>query len=222
MQLRRFIGTFFIGALCACSANSGQGKDAQPGPAAVPASQSSVSKKWNPAMESKNNLGKAAMDATSRSGGDVAFVEAVHPTAVVVRYLKGDAQSSPSSCAISIVEEAGGKEEIVETNNSMLGCSLASSADEVKAKTKVDIKKDQIRISGEGDNGNSEFELYRGSDGVWYVAKAGFTYPEEDSVSGDLIVINEAVSFGPGGKSLRFSDYSYDAIKGDLSRTSVE
>lgn len=172
-------------------------------------------------MESKDGFIQAAIDATSDSAGELVLVEAARPTGVVVRYRRGDIKNAPSTCSVSIVEEARGKEGVA-TNDSMLGCSLASSAEEVKARVKVSIEKDAITISDEGDKGNSEFDLYREPDGVWYVARASFTYPEEDPASGDVIVINEAVAFQPGIKTLRFSDYSYDAIKGGLSRTSVE
>jgi hypothetical protein len=173
-------------------------------------------------MERKNQFIQAAIDSTSDSAGEVVVVEAMPPTAVVVRYRKGDIQSSPSFCSVSIVEAVEGKEKVVATNDSMLACSLASSAEDVKASAKVNVERGRVSITSEGDKGSSEFDLYRDPDGVWYLAKANFTYPEEDPASGDVVVINEAAVFAPGAKTLRFSDYSYDAIEGRLSRTSVE
>ena len=217
-----FIGAILISAICACSPSSGEGKDARSESVPSPMSSSSEAKGGNAAMERKSQFIQAAIDSTSGFAGEVVVAEALPPTAVVVRYRKGDIQSVPSSCSVSIVEAMEGKEKVVATNDSVLGCSLASSAEDVKASAKVNVEKDRISIAGEGGKGSSEFDLYRESDGVWYLAKASFTYPEEDPASGDVVVINEAVAFGHGVKALRFSDYSYDAIKGDLSRTSVE
>lgn len=220
MQSSRLIGMLFVCALCACSPKSGEGMGVQSEPVPRP-SRSSEAKEGNPKMESKDGFIQAAIEATSDSAGEVVLVEVARPIAVVIRYRKGDIQNAPSTCSVSIVEEARGKEGVA-ANDSILGCSLVSSAEEVKARVKMSVEKDAITISDEGDKGNSEFDLYREPDGVWYMARASFTYPEEDPASGDVIVINEAVAFQPGIKTLRFSDYSYDAIKGGLSRAVVE
>jgi hypothetical protein len=224
MQLRKVIGALFIGVLCACSPTLGKGKVTQAESVAKEIIESSDAKGTTIEMESKNSFIQAAIDATEGSLGEVVAVESAPPTAVVIRYRKGDVTSSPSSCSVSIVEwdEGKGKGEVVATNNSILECSLALSVEEVKERAEVSVENDKISISGDGDKGGVEFDLYRESDGLWYVSRVSFTYPEEDSESGDVIVVKEVVSLQRAVRHLRFSDYSYDAIRGDLARTSVE
>lgn len=172
-----------------------------------------------------NAFALAATKATNDSGELVivkSFGPATTPLAIVIRYLAGDTQTQPATCTVQIVEKSKGEAIVVAANDSLLDCALASDAQAVGERIAINVDGTKVGLVDDADKKNASFELERHADGAWFVTKASFTYPENDLDTGEIVVVNEVATYPLISRHTLVSDYSYEAIKGDFVRSTVE
>lgn len=214
MDLRSGYGLVVLFFLSSCSASTEPGT----GPGGAQA-ESAVTEPTT--VENDMNPVESAVAATNEIGGDLALVNASGSVALVIRYHRGNSQHA-SSCSLIILEINDRGAKIVARSDAVLECSLDPDVEAVKASTESKITANTIAVRSEAGTGRSEFELRKEADDDWYVGKVGFIRPEEDSETGDMVVVKESVMYPIGSRVLRVSDYSFDRIEHDLVRSIVQ
>jgi hypothetical protein len=162
----------------------------------------------------------AKREAQEEGGTLVAFSESSFksvPYFVTVTYSDAS-ENDPATCRLKIAESVAGKIHVVEETDHLLFCSTVVAAEIERKQLFVNADQGAISIQEQRDKKKSAFEFVN-DNGDWVVSKVAFNYPEQDTTTDELRVINEEGAFPGGMQRTRVSDF--DARSAKLARNIV-